>query len=655
MSAASTAGSTASTRPPASACGPSTAAKAGYRTNPLVAEDLVLLGNRDGTFYAVHAHGTPAGRHSRLEASRPRGRSTTRRPIRTAWSTSPRWTCTATPPRRRRQAEVADREAARRGFPFLVAGRLAGPGRLRHHAQLPQRPEPRLGELRSRWPAARRILSRRRIRAIFGGLGEQDYSAPPARNPATGPRAPSRSTPPGQPSTSAQKPWRRMLYCLDAADRPRIGGRPRRRRPAGAAPFLWTGSKNGTPRRRWSRASTTCSTATTTMPRTSGARSHISGWKFGTPFVSRITSDYGASDEPHIASGGGKYLYWSLCGDRESGWIDLSKPWPPARDRSREGPIFPGYHLYQACPGYDEMWFGVGDQDGTGNRLWGYYGSLNGIYHNQTDDQNPFVPYQGSLYIHRSNAVICFGPEGGGRKQPRARRCPRRRCAAGLERGRTEAMLDREISKWLDAGHLQPGYFNASQFGHTPGRYRGLNNYFDNPAENLWVLLRACLTCRDLKAPLREFIQKEFAAFPPPSWPASAGRRPASRDYLPLSAGGRRGAELPAQPHGDPGRSWRGALPPLDSTCWRNTRGNSAARRRSWLGQGKLAPLPPEGDWPLYPYEINAYIAGHLGYLELEKLAGQPESSEVRQTLDQTPGLAGREFLQDTPFPSQGP
>ena len=33
-------------------------AKAGYRTCPLVAEGLVMLGNRDGTFYAVGAHGT---------------------------------------------------------------------------------------------------------------------------------------------------------------------------------------------------------------------------------------------------------------------------------------------------------------------------------------------------------------------------------------------------------------------------------------------------------------------------------------------------------------------------------------------------------------------------------------------------------------------
>jgi hypothetical protein len=71
--------------------------------------------------------------------------------------------------------------------------------------------------------------------------------------------------------------------------------------------------------------------------------------------------------------------------------------------------------------------------------------------------------------------------------------------------------------------------------------------------------------------------------------------------------------------------------------------------------KGKLPPLPPESDWALYPYEINACIAGHLGYLELEKLAGQPETADVRDTLKKLLAWRAEDFSKDTPFPPKGP
>jgi len=376
-------------------------------------------------------------------------------------------------------------------------------------------------------------------------------------------------------------------------------------------------------------------------------------------FSAVLLSDYGASDEPHIASGGGRYLYWSLCGDRESGWIDLSKPWTPERDRSREGPIFPGYHLYQVCPGYDEMWFGVGDQDGTGNRLWGYYGSTNGIYHNQTNDQNPFIPYQGHLYIHRSNAVICFGPEGGAKKQPLAgTQAPLRDTPVTLSEADLKQLLAQEVRKWLAAGHLHTGYFNASQFDHTPRRYQSLSDYFEDPAENLWVLLRAMPHVpEDLRAPLREFIQKEYAAYPPATTSTIGWKDGASRDYFlyPAEVDAAR-ANYPAGMHGGRSFPWRGQVPPLAFyVLWKYAQEFGGPQEVYAAVKGKLPPLPPESDWLLYPYEINACIAGHLGYLELEKLAGQPETAAVRDTLKKLLTWRAENFSKDTPFPPKGP
>ena len=51
-----------------------------------------------------------------------------------------------------------------------------------------------------------------------------------------------------------------------------------------------------------------------------------------------------------------------------------------------------------------------------------------------------------------------------------------------------------------------------------------------------------------------------------------------------------------------------------------------------------------------YPYVHNAYIAGYLGYLELEALAGYPESSAVRAELNRLLALRSSTFSKDTPF-----
>ena len=51
-----------------------------------------------------------------------------------------------------------------------------------------------------------------------------------------------------------------------------------------------------------------------------------------------------------------------------------------------------------------------------------------------------------------------------------------------------------------------------------------------------------------------------------------------------------------------------------------------------------------------YPYVHNAYIAGYLGYLELESLAGYPESSAIRLELERLLDLRAASFDKDTPF-----
>jgi hypothetical protein len=637
-------------------------AGAGYRTNPLVAENLVLLGNRDGAFYAVHAHGTPkqgtlAWKH---QTEGPINYSAAYKDgvVYFASMTMRCYALRATDGKERWKTEKLHGAGFQSWWPVVWRDRVifvTG-----HNYRSGQKPGSESCEVQG----ARRggYYHDVEAREVFAGVGERDFLGPTGTEPSDWVQGTFTINMLRAAKYFGQKPWRRMLYCLDAktgedwaADLDGDG-------KVEHAPFLWTGSKNGIA------PPPVVSGFDNVLYRHNhyagrfGARSHISGWKFGAPFVSRITMDYGATDEPHIASGGGKYLYWSLCGDRESGWIDLSKPLPAdGRDRSREGMIFPGYHLFQVCPGYDEMWFGVGDQDGTGNRLWGYYGSLNGVYHNQTNDQNPFIPYRGCLYIHRSNGVICFGPKGGRSKKPLAATVAApadRAVSPGVEE--LKRLLTQEIEKWLAAGHLHIGYFNASQFAHTPGRYRGLNDYFESPAENLWVLLRALPhVSQPLQAKLRAFIQKEFQAYPLTTVAGIGWQDGASRDsflYPPEVDADR--ASFPAGPldpraHGSP---WRTGLPPLNFYgLWKYAKEFGNAKELYGSVRGKLGGPPPEAEWRLYPYEVNAYTAGYLGYLELEKLAGQPESAEVRATLNKLLQWRAEDFSKDTPFPSKCP
>ena len=637
-------------------------AGAGYRTSPLVAESLVLLGNRDGAFYAVHAHAAP--KQGTLA-----WRYQTEGPINysaackdgVVYFASMDMRCYAlhaASGKEKWKTQKLHGAGFHSWWPVVWRDRVVFvTGHNYRHGQRPGAEScAALGGRRGGY------YHNAEDREVFAGLGERDFLGPTAAEPGDWVKGTFTINLLKAAKYFGQKPWRRMLYCLDAATGEDWGADLDGDGQVERAPFLWTGSKNGIPPPPMVSGFDSVLYRHNHYAMYRGARSHISGWKFATPFVSRITMDYGATDEPHIASGGGRYLYWSLCGDRESGWIDLSKPLPAVgRDRSRERPIFPGYHLYRVCPGYDEMWFGVGDQDGTGNRLWGYYGSPNGIYHNQTSDQNPFIPYRGCLYIHRSNGVICFGPKGGRQRKPLAATVPPpadSRVAPNAEE--LERLLAHEIEKWLAAGHLHVGYFNASQFGHTPGRYRGLNNYFENPAENLWVLLRALPHVpQPLQGRLRGFIQKEFQAYPPTALASIGWKDGASRDYFlyPPEVDADR-ANFPPGPL-NPRRHgffWRTQLPPLNFyVLWKYAKEFGGAKAIHDSVKGKLGRLPPEADWRLYPYEINAYIAGHLGYLELEKLAAQPESPEIRTTLDKLLRWRAQNFSKDTPFPSKGP
>jgi hypothetical protein len=64
--------------------------------------------------------------------------------------------------------------------------------------------------------------------------------------------------------------------------------------------------------------------------------------------------------------------------------------------------------------------------------------------------------------------------------------------------------------------------------------------------------------------------------------------------------------------------------------------------------EDQLEPVPADSLLAQMPHVHNAYIAGYLGYLELQKLAGYPESQQVRAELNRLLALRAQTFSKDT-------
>jgi hypothetical protein len=376
-------------------------------------------------------------------------------------------------------------------------------------------------------------------------------------------------------------------------------------------------------------------------------RGQVAGWTLGSRYLSIPNPrKHNAFDEPLGFSLGGDLLYWSLCCDREMG---------AHRTSGRGAWQYVNYNLGRLAPGYDEMWAAIGDQDGTGNRLWGAYGSNNGIYHNHTADQNSPIPYRGRLYVHRSNCVIAFGPRG-----EAAKKLPVAEAASfgedSAEAGsfryeRVKVRLAAEVQKMLDAGLLRPGYFDGGQHFNRPIWGDGVNEYFHQPGDTVWALLRALPHLPEAMRPqVREYVAQWVKKYPLHRT-AHIGWSGAAREHF----------ELPPEVEADlaafgprPASQclfWR--FPPHSFyALWKYAAEFGDAAKLLASARGNLAVPCPVSDEQLaeYGYIANAYIAGYLGYVELQKLAGEQESAEVRAELDRLMKLRADTLSKDTPW-----
>lgn len=371
----------------------------------------------------------------------------------------------------------------------------------------------------------------------------------------------------------------------------------------------------------------------------------VMGWRLGESYLSQIGGQ-GAVDEPQALAIGGDTIYRTICCDRVGDWFNT------LTNRSGQAWSYDNTLSSQA-PGYDQMWYGA--EAGDSVRLRGNYGTINGVY-NSHGDQNPLIPYEGRLFVHRSNAIIAYGSGSGPGKLDLLPIRPGSDSATPLSDNDLRARLESEVTKIVDAGFLRPGYYNNGQYGN----YSEFADYFDNPGDTLYTLSIAYPhLSAGLQGRVNTYLQAYFDRYFDNKMITSIGwAEGTAREAMPLptevsSSLASHGASAGYNPR------WSWSYPPFNMySLWKYAQIVSEDRLTAYnLAAPKIQTLLSDSstltnDQVIQePFELNAYIAGYTGFLELQTLAGVNDSSlrnQVSSELNRLQSLRINLFSKDT-------
>ena len=636
-------------------------AGSGFDTNPLVIGGLVLIGNRDGYFYAVYSEGPQAGQE--------------------AW-------------KYQTDGPIDFSAAYKDGVVYFASEDSYAYALKAQTGELVWKSEKLLGAgFRSWWPVVYQdwvIFSgsqNYRNFVIPGDPPESEYdynilypnhSADPmgtligplgaesgnwAQNTPTIDTSQPNVTPNGSttPVTEyfEQYPWRRSFFVLN--------------KNTGAeyttdfdsdglheyAPLLWVGSnsQNGYPPVVGS--DNVLYQANHYQSDTWGAGGQVSGWKIGTPYISVISSDWSAFDEPMAYSAGGNLIYWNLCCDRESGAFNITLPDTlfsdryQAGERPATGPLDPDrewkyfdYNLEDLIPGYS-MYY-----NGTNDTVFSAFGNRNGVY-GYHGLQNPPIPYNGKVYMHRGNSVIAFAPDAGQPVQlPMEKIIPFQDPDIQNPSINTlKLSLAQEVQKMIAAGHLRTGYSSSGMIDNgSKSCGDDLMDYWHNPGDTITTIINALpYLPTDLQQQTKEYLQSEFLSYPPYAynhigWKDGAGRE---TFIVPPEVAADMSIMGPQENHWDyPG--WIFA-PNSFYALWKYAEVFGGAADIYVSSKDRLEAVPDDNFLLNNPHVLNNYIAGYLGFINLESLAQYPESPGVRDTYNRLLALRVTTFSKDNP------
>jgi hypothetical protein len=346
---------------------------------------------------------------------------------------------------------------------------------------------------------------------------------------------------------------------------------------------------------------------------------------------------------------GGNLIYRNLCCDRVGGYFDINRgKTPPTSLWS--------YNLDALAPGYDETWTIFPGWP----RLQGWYqgkiDSANGIYHNH-GDQNPLIPYQGRIYVHRSNAIIAFGKGPAQGKLPILDITPGQDTSTPITYLDLQSRLEAEVQKMIAAGNLRPGYYNNGQFT----LYRELANYFNNPGDTLYTLSIAYPHLSSgLQGQVRQYLQDQFSRFFDPVMYGNIGwAEGAPREAMPIPPEVESSFANFSKSVPNSGFSW--SYPPFNFyAMWKYALIVPEQASHIYnLAKSKLqVPVPPIATndyFHMRPFELNAYIAGYIGILNLQDMAGMTQTdaqlrTSVTNELNRLMSLRANTFDKDSPW-----
>jgi uncharacterized repeat protein (TIGR01451 family) len=455
------------------------------------------------------------------------------------------------------------------------------------------------------------------------------------------------------------KPWRRTFFVLNRANGQEVTYDFDGDEKKEYAPMLWLGTQSGNRYPPVVGSDGIIYQSNNFMSNEWINGGGVSGWKIGTPFISTPSAHWIAIDEPIAYSAGGNIIYWVYHDDLSAGAFDLSVPntrfWDhghPNIDSTREWNFW-DYNLSTLLPGY-----------GAASGGW-EFGGRNGVY-GRNGDQNPLIPYKGKIYVHRGNAVIALGQ---GQVTPvhlpTAATVTAPPATVAVSYDQLQQRLAEQVQKMLAAGHLRPGYKSS---GHIDGEAvhncgDNFQDYWHDPSETLSVLLRALpYLPSTLQASTKSYLQSEFATYRPYLYSHIGWAKGAARDAFDLPPEVEAGrASFPATQYAGYdfegwGERYGGTnIPPHTFyALWKYAQVFGGAKAIFDSSKSELMAVPSSDILTKYPFVHNSLIAGYWGYLELQKLAGYSESSNIRSQLNTLLASRASGFSKDTPYTDSG-
>ncbi len=440
------------------------------------------------------------------------------------------------------------------------------------------------------------------------------------------------------------KPWRRTYFILDAATGAEYTFDSDNDSNPEYAPFLWAGDHSGTSYPSIIGSDGVLYKQVNCISDQWIARCIIAGWKFGTKYISLAQSDPTATDEIIAYAGGGNVIYWKQHYDLEGGSFDITMPNTtfPEYGWSREWKHF-DYNLWNTCPGYDVK-----------HPAWHTFGATDGVYR-RNGNQCPLIPYNGKVYFQGSNCIIAFGTTQVTPTQlSMAQITAVQDSPTPFTTEELQAKLAAEVQKMVDAGHLRPGWHGSGLHDGTTGTY--MTHYFYCPSETLYTLVRALPHLpSQLAQDTRTYLQQEFTNYPPYSiahigWDTGAARE--AFDTVP---------EIQAQMNNFGPKTWIWAEYPGTGMywtfpqyafygMWKYAQEFGGASTIYAGCSGKLQTAPSDTFLSNYPHIHNAFIAGYIGYLELQQMATGSKDPAIQTELNRLMSLRVSNFSKDSPF-----